>query len=43
LYLLSGLRARASAYGHYLLYLTRRDIDRPESLRELLVREEAQP
>jgi glycosyltransferase involved in cell wall biosynthesis len=43
LYLLSGLRARASAYGHYLLYLTRRDSDRPESLRELLAREEAQP
>lgn len=43
LYLLSGLRARASAYGHYLLYLMRRDTDRPESLRELLAREEAQP
>ncbi len=42
LYLLNGLRARGSAYGHYLLYLLRGGNDRPESLRELLAREEVQ-
>ena len=39
-YFLSGLRARASAYWHYLLYLTRRGPDRPESFRALVMRNE---
>jgi GT2 family glycosyltransferase len=39
-YFLSGLRARASAYGHYLKYLAGRTSDRPEVLHAILAREE---
>lgn len=35
----NGLRARASAYGHYLLYLTGAISDRPDRLRTRLARE----
>ena len=39
-YFVNGLRARASAYGHYLLYLSGAVSDRPERLREMLTRDE---
>jgi GT2 family glycosyltransferase len=35
-YFVNGLRSRASAYAHYLLYLSGWVSDRPERLRELL-------
>ena len=40
-YFLSGLRARGSAYVHYLKYLTGGNGDRPEVLRAILARDEA--
>lgn len=40
-YFVNGLRSRASAYGHYLLYLAGVVSDRPERLREVLARDEA--
>jgi glycosyltransferase involved in cell wall biosynthesis len=40
LYLLSGLRARASAYGHYFVYLMSRTNNGREELRQLLARQE---
>jgi GT2 family glycosyltransferase len=39
-YFVNGLRSRASAYGHYWLYLLGTVSDRPEKLREILNREE---
>ncbi|MEO7275686.1 MAG: glycosyltransferase [Vicinamibacterales bacterium] len=40
-YFLSGLRARASAYAHYMKYLSGGNRDRPEVLRAMLERDEA--
>jgi GT2 family glycosyltransferase len=42
-YFLSGLRARGSAYWHYLLFMVGTTSDRPEALRERLAREEREP
>ena len=39
-YFLSGLRARGSAYGHYVLYLLGGAKNRPEALRSILERDE---
>ena len=39
-YFINGLGSRASAYGHYLLYLSGLVSDDPEHLRELLMRDE---
>jgi GT2 family glycosyltransferase len=35
-YLLNGIRARISAYGHYLLYLIRPTVDSPDAFRRVL-------